>query len=380
MAKNDYYDTLGVNQNASPEDIKRSYRKLAMKFHPDRNPDNAQAEKNFKELNEANDVLSDDEKRAAYDRFGHAAFEQGGPGAGGGSGGFGGFGGGFADIFDEMFGDFGGGGQRGGRQSRRGSDLRYNMEIGLTGAFKGSKTTIRVPTSVQCKDCSGIGSRNGVAPDTCGACNGHGKVRAQQGFFTIERTCPQCRGAGQIIKEACAPCGGSGRVHQEKNLSVTIPPGVEDGTRIRLAGEGEAGLNGASSGDLYIFISVAVHHIFNREGANIYCKVPLPVATAALGGQIEVPTVDGGRARITVPSGTQTGHQFRLKGKGMSILRSKERGDMFVLASVETPVNLTKKQKELLKEFDGAAGQAKNNPQSDGFFSKVKDLWEDLKD
>ena len=274
----------------------------------------------------------------------------------------------------------GGSGQRGGQQSRRGSDLRYNMEVSLPEAFKGSKVTIRVPTSVQCKDCSGIGTKNGVAPDTCTTCNGHGKVRAQQGFFTIERTCPNCRGAGQIIKQACAPCGGAGRVHQEKSLSVTIPPGVEDGTRIRLAGEGEAGLNGASTGDLYIFISISSHHIFNRDGANIYCKVPLPLATAALGGQIEVPTVDGGRARITIPSGTQTGHQFRLKAKGMSILRSKERGDMFVLASVETPVNLTKKQKELLREFDGAADQAKNNPQSDGFFSKVKDLWEDLKD
>jgi len=379
MAKEDYYKTLGVDRDASAGDIKKAYRKMAMKYHPDRNADDKEAEKNFKEVNEANDVLSDDEKRAAYDRFGHAAFEQGGPGGPGGAGGFGGAG--FSDIFEDMFGDFMGSGGRGGRQgSARGSDLRYNMEISITEAYKGNKTNIRVPTSVSCGDCNGIGTNGGVAPDTCPACHGHGKVRAQQGFFTIERACPTCQGAGKFIKDACSNCSGSGRVHQEKTLSVTIPAGVEDGTRIRLSGEGEAGLNGAPSGDLYIFISVSPHHIFQRESANIYCGVPIPLTTAALGGHIEVPTVDGGRARITIPTGTQSGHQFRLKGKGMSVLRSKERGDMFVQASVETPVNLTNKQKELLKEFESEGGSEQNNPESDGFFTKVKDLWEDLKD
>jgi molecular chaperone DnaJ len=377
MAKEDYYKTLSIDQNASKEDIKSAYRKMAMKYHPDRNADNPEAEKRFKEVNEANDVLFDEEKRAAYDRFGHAAFEQGGQGGKGG--GFGGAG--FSDIFEDMFGDFVGGGGRGNSQgSGRGSDLRYNMEITVTKAFTGDKTNIRVPTSIACVDCSGIGTKGGAAPDSCPTCNGHGKVRAQQGFFTIERACSTCRGAGKFIKDPCPGCSGSGRVHQEKTLSVTIPAGVEDGTRIRLSGEGEAGLNGAASGDLYIFITVSSHHIFQRDGANIYCAVPIPVTTAALGGFIEVPTVDGARARITIPVGTQSGHQFRLKGKGMSVLRSKERGDMFVQASVEIPVNLTKKQKELLKEFESAGNSEQNNPESDGFFAKVKDLWEDLKD
>lgn len=376
MAKEDYYKTLGTDKNASQDDIKKAYRKMAMKYHPDRNSDNPEAEKRFKEVNEANDILFDDEKRAAYDRYGHAAFEQGGSQGGSGFGGAG-----FTDIFEDMFGDFVGGGGRGGRQgSSRGSDLRYNMEISVTEAFRGNKTSIRVPTSVSCKDCNGVGTKGGVAPDTCPGCNGHGKVRAQQGFFTIERACSTCQGAGKIIKDACSNCSGAGRVHQEKTLSVTIPAGVEEGTRIRLTGEGEAGLNGAQAGDLYIFISVLSHHVFQREGANIYCAVPIPLITAALGGHVEVPTVDGGRARITIPTGTQSGHQFRLKGKGMSVLRSKDRGDMFVQASVETPVNLTKKQKDLLKEFEGEGGPGQNNPESEGFFTKVKDLWDDLKD
>ncbi|MDP6840535.1 MAG: molecular chaperone DnaJ [Rhodospirillales bacterium] len=379
MAKEDYYKVLGIDRDSGADDVKKAYRKRAMQYHPDRNPGDAEAEKKFKELNEANDVLSDEQKRAAYDRFGHDAFEQGG--AGGGAGFGPGFGSGFADIFDEMFGDFAGrGGGRGGRRASRGADLRYNMEITLAQAYNGAKTNIRVPASVQCKDCSGIGSKGGAQPDTCPACHGHGSVRAQQGFFTIERTCPTCQGQGKVIKEACPACSGSGRTQQEKTLAVTIPAGVEDGTRIRLAGEGEAGMQGAAAGDLYIFISVATHRIFNREGPNIYCKVPIPITIAALGGQIEVPTVDGGRARITIPAGTQSGHQFRLKTKGMSVLRSKGRGDMFVQANVETPVNLSKRQKELLREFDAESGGAKNNPQSEGFFSKVKDLWEDLKD
>ncbi len=378
MAKRDYYKVLGIDKGADPAQIKSAYRKLAMQHHPDRNPDDASAEKKFKELNEAHDVLSDDEKRAAYDRFGHAAFEQGGPG--GHEHGFSqGFGSGFADIFDEMFGDFGGG-RRGGRSSGRGDDLRYNMEITLAQAFNGAKTNIRIPTSIPCNSCSGSGSAGGAAPETCTSCRGRGKIRAQQGFFTIERTCPTCQGAGQVIKQACPTCQGSGRKRQEKTLSVNIPPGVEEGTRIRLTGEGEAGLRGAQPGDLYIFISIAPHRIFQRDGANIFCQVPLPLTAAALGGHIEVPTVDGGRARITIPAGTQSGHRFRLKAKGMSILRSKERGDMFVEATVETPVNLSKKQKELLREFETSGKQSKNSPEAEGFFSKVKDLWEDLKE
>lgn len=376
MAKEDYYELLGLDRNADASDIKKAYRKMAMQYHPDRNPDDAAAEQKFKEVNEANDVLSDEEKRAAYDRFGHAAFEQGG--AGGGGGFSQGFGAGFSDIFDEMFGDFVGGGRQRGGQTR-GSDLRYNMEISLADAYGGLKTNIKVPTSVACDECSGTGSEGGKAPDTCRTCSGHGKVRAQQGFFTIERTCPSCQGAGQVIKEPCTSCRGSGRVQQEKTLSVAIPQGVEDGTRIRLAGEGEAGLRGSASGDLYIFISISPHRIFQRDGSNIYCRVPVPFTTATLSGHIEVPTVDGSRARITVPAGTQSGHQFRLRSKGMSILRSKERGDMFVEVYVETPVNLTKKQKELLGEFQEIGTDAKNSPESEGFFTKVKDLWEDLK-
>ncbi len=379
MAKRDYYDVLGVDKDADGAKIKIAYRKLAMKHHPDRNPGDASSEKKFKELNEAHDVLSDEEKRAAYDRFGHAAFEQGG--TGGFEHGFSqGFGSGFADVFDEMFGDFTGGGRRGRRSSGRGDDLRYNMEITLAQAFNGAKTNIRVPTSIQCDACSGSGSAGGAAPETCPSCRGRGKIRAQQGFFTIERTCPSCQGVGQVIKHACSSCSGNGRRRQEKTLSVNIPPGVEEGTRIRLSGEGEAGLRGAQPGDLYIFMSIASHRIFQRDGANIFCQVPLPLTVAALGGYIEVPTVDGGRARITIPSGTQTGHRFRLKGKGMSILRSRERGDMFIEATVETPVNLSKRQKELLHEFENSGKQSKNSPEAEGFFSKVKDLWEDLKE
>lgn len=383
MAKQDYYELLGVQKGASADELKKAYRKQAMQYHPDRNPGDAAAEQKFKEISEAYEVLKDEQKRAAYDRFGHAAFDGGGPrGGGGGAGGFHfdfGGGGGFADIFDEMFGEFMGGARRGGGGggASRGADLRYNLEISLEEAFKGAQTTIRVPTSSACESCNGSGAAAGTQPVTCPTCSGHGKVRAQQGFFTIERTCPTCHGNGKIIKDACKGCGGSGRSRKEKTLQVNIPAGVEDGTRIRLAGEGEAGLRGAPSGDLYIFLAVAPHPLFQRDGANIQCRVPIPMTTAALGGTIEVPTIDGGRARVTAPAGTQTGHQFRLKGKGMSVLRSNQRGDMYIHAVVETPVNLNKKQQELLREFE-KAGDGKSSPQSEGFFAKVKEFWEDL--
>ncbi len=379
MTKEDYYTLLGVDRDASSDDIKKAYRKQAMQYHPDRNPGDEEAEHKFKEVNEAYEVLKDGDKRAAFDRFGHAAFDHGGPGGGGG-GGFGGFGGGgFADIFEEMFGaNVGGGGARAG--SGRGSDLRYNMEISLEEAFEGKKTTIRVPTSAPCDDCSGSGAAGGAPPISCVTCGGHGRVRSQSGFFTVERTCPSCQGTGKVIKEPCKTCAGQGRVHKEKTLSVTVPSGVEDGTRIRLGSEGEAGLRGAPAGDLYIFLSVGPHRLFRRDGANIHCRVPIPMTTAALGGSIEVPTVEGARTRVSIPSGAQSGQQFRLKGRGMKILRSDARGDMFVQISVETPVNLTKKQKELLKEFEGGSNPQKHSPQSHGFFDKVKELWEDLKE
>jgi molecular chaperone DnaJ len=374
MSKRDYYETLGIAKGASAEDLKKAYRKLAMQFHPDRNPGDASAEEKFREVNEAYDVLKDEQKRAAYDRFGHAAFEQGRGGAGPGDFHFGA---GFADIFDEMFGEFMGGRRGGG--AARGSDLRYNMEITLEEAFTGKAVEIQVPSAIACDSCNGTGGSGGAQPVECTTCRGIGKVRATQGFFTIERTCPTCQGSGRMIKTPCRSCGGSGRQKRDKTLSVTVPAGVEDGTRIRLAGEGEPGMRGAPSGDLYIFLSVQPHRLFQREGANIHCRVPLTMVTASLGGSIEVPTVDGSRARVSIPAGTQSGHQFRLRGKGMSVLRSPARGDMFVEALVETPVNLSKRQEELLREFE-AEGGTETSPQSTGFFAKVKELWEDLKD
>src|SRR5690348_963665 len=371
-----YYETLGCQKGASVAELKSKYRKLAMELHPDRNPHDHTAEVKFKEINEAYDILKDDQKRAAYDRFGHAAFEQGG---GRGPGDFG-FSGGFADIFDEMFGEFMGGGRRTQGGSSRGNDLRYNFEISLEDSFRGKQTTIRVQTLVACEQCKGSGAEAGSKPITCPTCHGRGRVRAQQGFFTIERPCTACQGAGRVIDNPCRACGGQGRARREKTLSVNIPPGVEDGTRIRLAGEGEAGVRGAPTGDLYIFITVAPHRIFQRDGANIYCRVPISITTAALGGSIEVPTVDGSRARVTVPAGTQSGHQFRLRGKGMSVLRSPARGDMFIEAIVETPVNLTKRQQELLREFEKAGDNAETHPESEGFFARVKEFFEDLRE
>ncbi|MFL5265798.1 MAG: molecular chaperone DnaJ [Stellaceae bacterium] len=376
MAKQDFYEVLGVSKSASADELKTAYRKLAMKHHPDRNPGNKSAEQKFKEISEAYDVLKDDQKRAAYDRFGHAAFEQSG---GRGPGDFG-FSGGFADIFDEMFGEFMGGGRRGQAGPSRGNDLRYNLEISLEEAFRGKQTTIRVQTLVACDQCKGSGAEAGSRPIACPTCHGRGRVRAQQGFFTIEQTCAACRGAGRVIEKPCKSCGGQGRARREKTLSVNIPQGVEDGTRIRLAGEGEVGLRGASAGDLYIFITVTPHSIFQRDGANIFCRVPISITTAALGGTIEVPSVDGTRARVTVPAGTQSAHQFRLRAKGMTILRSPARGDMFVEAIVETPVNLTKRQQELLREFEQAGENGKTHPESEGFFARVKEFFEDLRE
>ncbi len=377
MAKPDYYETLGVDRGADKDALKKAYRKLAMQYHPDRNPGDAEAERKFKELNEAYDVLKDDEKKAAYDRFGHAAFEGGGPRPGGG---FEGFSGGFADIFEEMFGEFMGGVGRRSGGSGRGSDLRYNMAISLEDAFNGKQAEIRVPTSVSCDECEGTGAEAGSKPVTCTSCGGRGKVRTQQGFFTIERTCPSCGGVGQRIENPCRACDGAGRQRREKTLSVSIPAGVEDGTRIRLSGEGEAGMRGAPPGDLYLFLNIDPHPVFQREGADIFCRVPLEMVTASLGGAIEVPTIEGSRARLSIPSGTQSGRQFRLRGKGMSVLRSPSRGDMYVEATVETPVNLTDQQKALLEEFRAAAGAEKTSPQSHGFFDRVKELWDDLRE
>jgi molecular chaperone DnaJ len=374
MAKQDFYELLGVQRGASADELKKAYRKLAMQFHPDRNPGDTAAEHKFKDIGEAYEILKDDQKRAAYDRFGHAAFENNG----GGRPGTGDFGTGFADIFDEMFGEFMGG--RRGQGQGRGNDLRFNLEITLEEAFKGKQTSVRVPTLAECESCEGSGAEPGSKPVSCPTCKGNGRVRAQQGFFTIERTCPSCHGAGRVIEKPCKACAGQGRIRKEKNLSVNIPPGVEDGTRIRLAGEGESGLRGAGAGDLYIFLSLAPHRIFQRDGANIHCKVPIPMTTAALGGAIEVPTIDGGRAKVSVPAGTQTGHQFRLKAKGMSVLRSTVRGDMYIQASIETPMSLTKRQQELLKEFEKEGEGAKTNPESEGFFARVKEFFEDLRE
>ena len=373
MAKRDYYEVLGVGRDAASDDIKKAYRKMAMQYHPDRNPGDKAAEQSFKEASEAYEVLKDDEKKAAYNRFGHDAFSQGGATPGGAD-----FSSSFADVFDDLFGDFMGGRGRA-RANSRGGDLRYNLEITLEEAFNGKRANVRVSASVACDDCKGSGAAGGAQPTTCPSCQGAGKMRVQQGFFTIERACSTCQGAGRVIKNPCKSCRGSGRVQREKTLSVNIPAGVEEGTRIRLSGEGEAGMRGAPPGDLYIFLSVSAHRLFQRDGGDIHCRVPITVTTAALGGVIEVPTIDGGRARVTIPSGTQSGHQFRLKSKGMNLMRGSSRGDMYIHTVVETPVNLTKKQKELLREFETTGG-AKTNPQSAGFFAKVKELWDDLRE
>jgi chaperone protein DnaJ len=376
MAKADYYETLGVSRSADEKELKSAFRKLAMQYHPDRNPGNQDAERKFKEINEAYETLKDPQKRSAYDRFGHAAFEQGGGGFGGG--GFGG--GGFSDIFEDIFGEMMGGGRgrrSGGRE--RGADLRYNMEISLEEAYSGKTAQIRVPTSITCETCSGSGSKPGTKPATCTTCGGNGRVRAAQGFFSIERTCPTCQGRGQMITDPCGKCGGQGRVTEERSLSVNIPAGIEDGTRIRLAGEGEAGLRGGPPGDLYIFLSVKPHPFFQREGADLYCTVPISMTTAALGGKFEISTMDGTKSRVTVPEGTQAGKEMRLRGKGMPVLRSAQMGDLYVRIAIETPQNLTKRQRELLMEFESLSSK-ENSPESSGFFSRMKGFFDTLTD
>jgi molecular chaperone DnaJ len=340
-----------------------------MKFHPDRNPGDDTSEVKFKEINEAYEVLKDKDKRAAYDRFGHAAFEQGGPGGGAG------FGAGFASSFSDIFEDlFGMAGQRGRGGRERGADLRYNMEITLEEAFGGKTAQIEIPVSVTCEACSGIGAKAGTKPKTCSTCGGAGRVRQSQGFFTLERTCPGCQGRGQMIEDACPSCSGQGRVTRERSLSVNIPQGVEDGTRIRLAGEGEAGVRGGPPGDLYIFLSLAQHQFFQRDGADLHCRVPISMVTAALGGEFEVPTIDKNKAKVKVPAGTQSARRFRIASKGMPVLRSRQMGDMYVQVVVETPQNLTKKQQELLAEFEKLSS-GNTQPESEGFFTKVKDFF-----
>jgi molecular chaperone DnaJ len=374
VSKRCYYETLEVQRTIDEGGLKSAFRKLAMKWHPDKNPGDDSSEVKFKEINEAYEVLKDPDKRAAYDRFGHAAFEQGN---GGGGHGFGtDFAHTFSDIFEDLFGM--GGGRRGGGQGReRGSDLRYNMEITLEEAFEGKAAQIRIPTSVACEVCSGTGAKAGTKPKPCSTCGGAGKIRHAQGFFTLERTCPSCQGRGQMIEDPCAACAGAGRVTRERMLSVNIPAGVEDGTRIRLAGEGEAGLRGGPPGDLYIFLSLAPHEFFQRDGADLHCRVPISMITAALGGEFEVPSIDGSKARVKVPGGTQTGRRFRLTSKGMPVLRSKQMGDMYVQVSVETPQNLTKKQRELLTEFEKLSSE-ETQPESAGFFSRVKEFLDGL--
>jgi molecular chaperone DnaJ len=372
MAKRDYYEVLGVQRGASDADMKAAYRKLAMQHHPDRNPSDKDCEHRFKEINEAYDCLKDAGKRAAYDRFGHAAFQQGQGGHGFGAD----FASTFADIFDDLFGMTG---RRGRASSReRGADLRYNMEITLEEAFSGKTAEIRIPTSVTCEACSGAGAKAGTKPKTCPTCNGQGRIRhTQGGFFTLERTCPACQGRGQVIEAPCPSCSGSGRVTRERALSVNIPAGVEDGTRIRLGGEGEAGIRGGPSGDLYIFLSLASHPFFQRDGADLHCRVPIYMVAAALGGEFEVPTIEGGKTRVKVPAGTHSGRRFRLAGKGMPVLRAKQTGDMYVQVVVETPQNLTKRQRELLAEFEKLSSK-ETQPESVGFFTKVKELFDGL--
>jgi len=377
MAKRDFYETLGVAKNASDEEIKKAYRKLAMKFHPDRNPDSKQAEDKFKEAKEAYEMLSDPQKREAYDRFGHAGVD---PNMGGAGGAGAGFSGGFSDAFGDIFGDiFGGGGarQRGGPQVYRGADLRYNLDITLEQAANGFDTTIRVPSWDECDTCHGSGAKPGTSATTCGTCGGHGQVRMQQGFFSIQQTCPKCHGSGKVIADPCSPCAGSGRVKRNKTLEVKIPAGIDDGMRIRSTGNGEPGMNGGPPGDLYVEIHIKQHAVFQRDGDDLHCEMPISFAKAALGGEIEVPTLSG-KVSFSVPEGTQSGKTFRLRSKGVKGVRSGFPGDLFCHVVVETPIKLTDRQKDLLREFEQltAEGGAKHSPQSKSWMDKVKEFFE----
>ena len=371
MAKRDYYEILGVNRDASDDEIKKAYRRLAMKFHPDRNPDNPKAEEQFKEAKEAYEVLSDANKRAAYDQFGHAGVEPGGAG-----GGFGGAGmGGFADAFSDIFGDIFGGG-RGRSNVYRGADLRYNLEVSLEEAARGTETRIRIPTMAECEACHGSGARRGTSPAVCPTCGGHGQVRMQQGFFSIQQTCPKCHGTGRFIPDPCPNCHGAGRVKQHKTLSVKIPAGIDEGDRIRLSGEGEPGVNGGPPGDLYVQIHLKPHPVFQRDHDDLHCEMPISFTTAALGGEIEIPTLDG-VAKLKIPPETQTGKVFRLRGKGIKGVRSISQGDLLCHVVVETPVNLTERQKELLREFEEVSRNSttEHNPKAQSWMDRVRDFF-----
>lgn len=373
MSKRDYYEVLGVKRDADEAEIKKAYRRIAMKFHPDRNPDDKNAEEKFKEASEAYEILSDDQKRAAYDRMGHAAFEAGGMGGGGA-------GAGFSDIFGDVFGDiFGGGSRRARGGPQRGSDLRYNLDVDLEEAVHGTTTRIRIPTLVACKPCDGSGAKPGSRPVSCKTCGGVGQVRMQQGFFTMQQACPACRGRGTIISDPCTTCRGHGRLEEEKTLSVKIPPGVDNGDRIRLAGEGEAGTEGGPSGDLYVQIAVRPHNIFERDGKNLYCEVPISFVDAALGGEIAVPTLDG-KVMLKVPEETQTGKQFRLRGKGVVPVRGGSAGDLICKVVVETPVKLSKQQKDILRQFQASADGSHHSPKKSSWFDGVKSFFEERKD
>jgi molecular chaperone DnaJ len=370
MAKRDYYEVLSINRDATEDDLKKAYRKLAMKFHPDRNPDNPKAEEQFKEAKEAYEILADKQKRAAYDQFGHAGVD---PAAGGGAGGFGGAGmSGFADAFSDIFGDMFG--NRGGQSNvYRGADLRYNLEISLEDAARGTETRIRIPAMTECATCHGSGTKKGSEPKTCPTCGGHGQVRMQQGFFSIQQTCPKCRGTGRYIADPCATCHGAGRVSEHKTLSVKIPAGIDQGDRIRLAGEGEAGVNGGPSGDLYVQIHIKPHAVFQRDHGDLHCEMPISFTTAALGSEIEIPTLDG-TARLKIPAETQTSKVFRLRGKGIKGVRAHTPGDLMCHVVVETPVRLTERQKELLREFDAISlsNVAQHNPKAQSWTDKMK--------